>query len=216
MDKGIGRSFAPPHGICGTHERCCTIRHSHGASLKSTAIIVVLIVLFGGFARGDSDKCFSISQASIEKQQRRLSNQVTILLNNFGTWWLEAYPKGAPFVTRDNADDRRAAWRPKFDPPKDAAYLNDGLGCVTFITKNNAPTIPDICAPADVQARLAMEALREDWDKSRNAVGQNKMLDMMRDGIPIAFYEEKTMYCVLRPEAQYIDLTDKLESCTPN
>lgn len=184
--------------------------------MKSAVTIILVIALSSAFANGEADKCVSISQESIEKQQHKLSSQVTILHGNFTTFWLDTYPKGAPFVTRNNDRERQEAWRPKFNPPKDVAYLNDGLGCMIFITKGNAPRIPDLCAPVDVQARLAMEVLREDWENGRNAVGQSKMLDMMRDSIPMMFAEEKTMYCVLRPEAQYIDLSDKLENCTPH
>src|SRR6266700_2583896 len=149
-----------------------------------------LVVLVGGFAHAQADKCFSISEESIKKQQRQLSFEVTILENNFNVFMNEAYPKGTPFVQRYGSAEREAAWMPNYKAPKDVVYLNDGLGCITFITKSNVP--PSLCGPVDLQAKLAMEALRENWENSKNAVGKDALLDAARNTIPILFAEEKT------------------------
>jgi len=148
----------------------------------------------------------------IEKQQANLSEQVSVLRGNFAAWWNVIYPDGAPFTIRDNSRSREAAWAPKFEAPKDVAYLNDGLGCVVFLKQG----VPDICAPPDVRAKLAMEALREDWENSIDVpTGKNQIFDAIRNAIPMLWSEEKTIYCVLQPEAQYIDLSDSLKACVP-
>jgi hypothetical protein len=161
--------------------------------------------------------------AAIEKQQRQLSRQVGILHLNFLTFWNQAYPKGAPFSTRNGASARDAAWTPKYKIEKDVISVNDGLGCIVFM-KPNSPSIPSLCAPVDVQAQLAMEVLREDFDNGRNVPAGNSpfnteethLLSAARNAIPVLWAEEKTLYCVLRPDAQYINLDDALEGCTPN
>ena len=160
---------------------------------------------------------------SIEKQQRQLSRQVEILHGNFVAFWNVVYPKGAPFSTRNGRAAREAAWTPKYKIEKDIISLNNGLGCIIFM-KQNSPDVPSLCAPADVQARLAMEALREDFDNGLNVPADNsplsteetRLLIGARNAIPVLWSEEKTLYCVLRPDAKYINLSDSLESCTPS
>ena len=152
---------------------------------------------------------------AIEKQQRALARQVTVFQTNFLTSWNSTYPQGTPFETRDRGKERVAAWQPKFDPSKDFFAINDGLGCVVFIkTRPNVTPIPDICASADVRAQMAMETLREDWDNSRNVPAGKSAILSMRDSVLMLWAEQKTLYCVLRPDAQYIGLNDTLESCT--
>jgi hypothetical protein len=61
-----------------------------------------------------------------------------------------------------------------------------------------------------------MEVLREDWENGRSVPkGKSGALEAFRDAIPPLWGQEKTLYCVLRPEAQYIDLDDSLRRCTP-
>jgi hypothetical protein len=136
---------------------------------------------------------------AIEKQQRVLSRQVTVLQTNFSTSWNSMYPRGAPFETRDKSKERAVAWQPKFEPSKDFFALNDGIGCVVFVaTKPGATPMPDICASADVRAQMAMETLREDWDNSRNiAPGESPALSAMRVSVAMLWAEEKALYCVL-------------------
>jgi hypothetical protein len=153
---------------------------------------------------------------AIEKQQHEIAKHVSILHGNFLTFWLDTYPKGAPFPQRDGSAERRAAWSPAYKKPADGVVvMNDGLGCVTFIVPNGGKEIPDLCAPVDKQAQLAMEALREDWENSRQT-DKATFLYSIRESIPMIWVEEKTLYCVVDPEASYIDLSDKLQSCTPN
>ena len=124
-----------------------------------------------------------------------------------------AYPNGAPFQKKDNERARMAAWSPKYEH-KNVAAVNDGLGCIMFITKDGSD-IPSLCAPVDVQANLAMEA-REDWENGRRVPdGKNEMLSSIVNSIPSLWAEENTLYCLLRPKEKYIDLNDTLQSCTP-
>ncbi len=130
--------------------------------------------------------------AAIEKQQRELSRQVMILRSNFLTFWTEAYPNGAPFSTRDGRAAREATWTPKYKIEKNVVSFNDGLGCIVFM-KPNSPSIPSLCAPVDVQARLAMEALREDWENSQSVpTDKNPMLTAIQNSIPALWSQEKT------------------------
>lgn len=93
--------------------------------------------------------------------------------------------------------------------------VNDGLGCIHFL-KADGTQIPNLCAPIDIRAQLAMEALREDWENGRGVPeGKSDTLAAFRESIPSLWAEEKTLYCILRPEAQYIDLDDSLQNCTP-
>ena len=152
------------------------------------------------------------SQA-IEKQQAEIAQRVSTLLTNFETSWNMTYPNGAP-KRRDRHLERIAAWNPKLnDRQEEAIHMNDGLGCIVFITKEAKDRIPNLCASADIQASLAMEALREAWENSLT-VPDKTALSAIRGGIPMIWAEEKTLYCILRPDAQYIGLGDKLESCT--
>jgi hypothetical protein len=161
-----------------------------------------------------------LDSSAIERQQRRLSDEVTTLCSNWLATWIDVYPHGAPFVTRDKDSERQATWSPKLDIPKGLVPVNTGLGCITFIVPNDQPGIPDNCAPVDVQARLAMETLREYWENGRN-VPEGKdnefaILHAFRNHMPELWSEEKALYCVLRPDAQYIDLYgDALRDCTP-
>jgi hypothetical protein len=154
-----------------------------------------------------------------QSKQHDLSLQVTILHLNFLTWWLESYPHGAPFATRDKEADRIAAWSPKVDTPPGVVALNTGLGCVKFIVPNGQPQMPDVCGPVDLQASLAMDALREDWENSRSVPNTKDypmgMLNALRDNIPPIWTQERTLYCGVKPSAQYIDLNDTLQNCTP-
>lgn len=151
---------------------------------------------------------------SIAKQQSQIAQKVVILRLNFTTFWSLAFPNGTNFPSRNNEADRIAAWNPKLtDAQKSAVSLNDGLGCVVFLVKQGLPQLPKLCAPPDVQARLAMEALREDWENGK-AAPKGSLLEGITHDIPMTWAEEKTIYCILRPEADYIDLSDKLQSCT--
>jgi hypothetical protein len=72
-----------------------------------------------------------------------------------------------------------------------------------------------------------MEALRDDWVNITNTtnirVGKYSSVDNMRsymndmrEPISSLWAEEKTLYCMMRPEAKYIDLySDTMKSCTP-
>jgi hypothetical protein len=154
------------------------------------------------------------SLQTIEKQQAKIALEVSILLTNFETSWNMTFPSGAP-KHRDGHLERIAAWNPRLNGRQEEAFhMNDGLGCIVFITKEAKDSIPNLCAPADVQASLAMEALREAWENSLN-VPNKTALSAIRDGIPMIWAEEKTLYCILRPDAQYIGLSDKLELCAP-
>jgi hypothetical protein len=153
--------------------------------------------------------------AAIETQQRILSRQVMILHGNFLTFWNLAYPNGAPFQTRDKTKEREEAWNPQFKAPKDVPYLNNGLGCVIFLTKANTPSLPSICAPLDIQAQLAMESLREDWSNSLNVADENHSLKSIANSIPMLWGEERMVFCIARPNGEYIGLSDSLERCTP-
>lgn len=183
---------------------------------KFTSVALVLI-----FASSVFGQTCSIS--AIEKQQRQFARQVEILRLNFLTFWNQAYPNGAPFSTRDRKAEREAAWTPKYKIEKGVISFNDGLGCVVFM-KPNSPSIPSLCAPVDVQAQLAMEALREDFDNGLNVPADNspfsteetRLLTAARNAIPVLWAEEKTLYCILKPDASYIDLNDTLQDCTPN
>lgn len=153
--------------------------------------------------------------AAIETRQRILSQQVVILHLNFLTFWSAAYPDGAPFQTRDNTKEREAAWNPQLKTPKGVPYINNGLGCLLFINKSDAPPIPSICAPVDVQAQLAMETLREAWSNSLNVPQEKQSLKAIADSIPMLWAEERTLFCIVRPNGEYIGLSDSLERCTP-
>jgi hypothetical protein len=163
-----------------------------------------------------------VDQNLIERQQDELSLHFAILHSNVLTGLLEALSntdhKGLPpFPQRDNEREREDAWSPVFEHPKDIAYLNDGLGCIRFLIPANHTQRPNICAPVDVRARLTMEALREDWDNVRSVPkGRSEYLDLLNlsDGIQALWQDEKTTYCRLRPEAQYIELKGSLASCT--
>lgn len=176
-----------------------------------------LLAVIAGLVFGGRGFCQTLDKAAIQKQQRELSNQVLTVRTNFLTSWMVAYPNG-PLPSRDKEAERKEAWNPKLDVPKGVVPVNTDLGCITFIVPNGQPPIPDNCAPLDVQARLGMEALREDWENGRS-VPEGKgdsfeILRVLRNGIPELWGEEKTLYCVLRPEAQYIDLSDTLQDCT--
>jgi hypothetical protein len=146
-------------------------------------------------------------QSSIEKAQHELSQRVAILWFNINHEMLFTYPNGIPFPQRNTEHERQEAWRPKYDP-KGVVSFNDGLGCVHIVDVNN------ICAPADLQARLAMELLREEWDNTKNVPeGKSLLIPAYRNAIVSLWSEEKTLYCVLRPEAQYIELNDTLKDC---
>jgi hypothetical protein len=182
----------------------------------------LVATIIGSVLAGSVFSQTSGNPAAIEKQQRELSHRVTVLRSNFLTFWMGTYPHGAPFATRDKEAERTAAWAPKYKIEKGVVPVNTGLGCITFIVPNGTPHIPDLCAPVDVQARLAMEALREDWENGRNVPeGKNDndfrdAIRAIRDTIPALWAEEKTLYCVLRPDSQYIGLNDTLQSCAPN
>jgi len=75
--------------------------------------------------------------------------------------------------------------------------------------------MPSLCAPVDLQARLAMEALQEDWENSEQVpAGKIALLHAVRDSIPMLWAEEKTLYCVLQPNSMYVGLGGTSESCT--
>jgi hypothetical protein len=176
---------------------------------SKTSLVLALSVYLAGNISAQT-----VDPKAIEKQQAEIARRVQILHYNFQTFWMVAFPSGAT-MAHDNRADREAAWNPKLDEnQKNATRVNDGLGCISFLTKNGQTAIPPLCAPVDVQARLAMEALREDWENGRIAP-KGSMLETMRDSIPSLWAEEKTIYCMLQPNAQYIGLTNKLQSCTP-
>jgi len=111
----------------------------------------------------------------------------------------------------DNGAERAAGWNPKLDESqKNAVRVNDGLGCIVFLK----PNLPSVCASPDVRAQLAMETLREDWENSKLAP-KDSVLEAMRPTIALTWTQEQTMYCILRPEADYISLGDELQTCTP-
>jgi hypothetical protein len=186
------------------------ISFSHAWSRTITVAAFVLILAGSIFAQ-------TLDKAAIQNQQRDISTHILTLRTNFLTFWMVAYPNG-PLPSRDKEAERKEAWNPKLDIPKGVVPVNTNLGCITFIVPNGLPPIPDNCAPLDVQARLGMEALREDWENGRNVPeGQGDLfatLRVLRNGIPELWGEEKTLYCVLRPEAQYIDLDDTIKDCT--
>jgi hypothetical protein len=156
----------------------------------------------------------TVNTAAIAEQQTELSQHVLILRTNFATFWMMVYPEGAPFATKNHKAERDAA-APQYQKLDGVVAVNDGLGCVLFI-RNDGSNIPNVCAPVDVRAKLAMEALREDWENGRSVPrDKNEMFNVTRDSIPSLWAQEKTLYCILRPEAQYIDLDDSLRSCTP-
>ena len=102
------------------------------------------------------------SQA-IEKQQAKIAAEVSNFFTAFDTSWNITYPHGSS-TRRDRHLERIAAWNPKLDDRQTKAFhMNDGLGCIVFITQDVKDRIPNLCAPADIQASLAMEALREAW-----------------------------------------------------
>lgn len=175
---------------------------------RLVSAIIGLTLAYSTFAQ-------TCEMSAIETRQRILSKEVAILHGNFLTFWNLAYPNGAPFQTRDRTREREAAWNPQFKAPKDVPYLNDGLGCVVFITKADTPSIPKICAPPDLQAQLAMESLREDWANSLNVPEEKRLLKAIANSIPMLWAEEKTLFCIVRPSAEYIGLSDSLERCTP-
>ena len=151
-------------------------------------------------------------------RQRQLSKAIQALHANFLAFWNLAYPNGTPFEMLDNSQERRAAWIPKFNAPKDTIYFNDGLGCLVFISKGDAPAVPDLCGPVDLQAFLAMDALREDWQNSQNLSAERDgtgTVQLLREGINTLWSEEKAMFCGIRPSAQYMALSGAWEDCTP-
>lgn len=157
----------------------------------------------------------TVNTEALEKQQQELSKKVTILRLNFSTFWNTTYPEGAPFATQSHEAERNAA-APKYSKREGVKTFNDGLGCLHFITADGTQ-IPNLCAPIDVRAQLAMEALRREDRENGRSVPKDKgdLIAAVRDSILSLWAEEKTLYCVLRPEAQYIDLNDSLQSCTP-
>jgi hypothetical protein len=175
---------------------------------KVVSAIIVLALACRAFGQ-------TCEMAAIETRQRILSREVTILHSNFLTFWNLAYPNGAPFQTRDKAKEREASWNPQFKGQKDVPYINDGLGCVIFINKAGAPPIPSVCAPVEVQAQLAMETLREAWSNSLNVPEEKQALKAISDSIPMLWAEERTLFCIVRPNGEYIGLSDSLERCTP-
>lgn len=175
--------------------------------LGAAALLPVLLLLGIVGAVCAQSACDS---KSLEKQQANIARRVEILRINFNTFWTEAFPNGMK-KPRDREEEREQAWRPKLDDNQNKAVsVNNGLGCIIFIK----PSIPALCAPIDVQANLAMEALRDDWENGKIAP-KGSLLEAMRESIPSIWAEEKTMCCVLKPDAQYIDLSDKLQKCTP-
>jgi hypothetical protein len=147
---------------------------------------------------------------AVEKQQAVLSQQVLVLRTNFLTFWNMAFPNGHARL-HDNEAERTSAWNPKLDEEqRNAPKMNDGLGCIVFYK----PNLPSLCAPPDVRAQLAMEALREDWENGKVAP-KDSLLETIRPTIALTWAEEQTMFCILRPEADYISLGDQLQSCTP-
>jgi len=173
---------------------------------KMVAVVIGFI-----FATHVSAQC---NIAAIEKQQQQLSRKVEILHGNILSFWSVAYPKGSPFPTRDGAAERRAAWNSEYRRKEGVATLNNGLGCLVFVNPSGSDDTPSLCGPVELQARLAMEALREDWENTGMA-DKNSMLGSIHDSIPMLWAEEKTLYCVMRPETQYIGLSDNLQNCTP-
>jgi hypothetical protein len=170
----------------------------------------VVLLLAASFAHCQT----TVNTAALKAQQQELSGRVMVARMNFSTFWKSAFPNGAPFQMKNNERARMAAWSPKYER-KDVAAINNGLGCIMFITKDGSD-IPNLCAPVDVQANLAMEALREDWENGRRVPdGKNEILTGFVNSIPSLWAEEKTLFCLLRPEAKYIDLSDTIQNCTP-
>jgi hypothetical protein len=168
-------------------------------------VMVILIVAWASTVNAQVP-----ASSSTEKQQRALHDQATRVIQNMFTFIIEAYPGGIPYAQRDNVEKRRDAWSPRIDAKDTANAFNDGMGCVIVIPGK------DVCAPPDLQARLTMETLREHWDNTKEIPASKiPMMSAFRDSVANLFYQEKVMFCVLRPEANYIDLTDTLMACTP-
>jgi hypothetical protein len=160
----------------------------------------------------------SFETADMRTQQRQLSKEIQVLHANFLAFWNLAYPNGTPFETLDSSPDRKAAWIPHITVPKDTIYFNDGLGCLVFITKPDAPSLPDLCGSVALQSRLGMDALREDWKNSQNLSAEHDVtgtVRLLRDGISTLWSEEKALFCTQRPDAQVLSLTDAPQDCTP-
>jgi hypothetical protein len=172
-------------------------------------------IVFAGLVLATTLAGQTLDKSAIQKQQRSLSDKIILLRTNWLTFWMDAYPNGAPFATRDKESERKGARSPKINLPKGAFAINSGLGCVSFIVPVDLPPIPENCAPVDVQAHLGMEALREDWENGRSVPEGNgeafAILHVLRNQIPELWSQEKTLYCVLRPDAQYIDLNDSIQ-----
>jgi hypothetical protein len=159
-----------------------------------------------------------VDQSVIERKEKELQVDLSILEENIKTGLTMALlAPGASFPQRDTSKRRDQEWMPEFDYKKEALLLNSGSGHAIVCPIGSKMTdCRDVFAPADVQARLSMEALREDLENVRNVPKDksNTILDGAENGIWTLWSEEETLYCVMHPEAQYIDLTDTLQSCT--
>src|SRR6267154_2625740 len=83
--------------------------------MQKLTIFSVLSIAFAVEALGQGNATIVLSLENIQKQQSDLSSRIIVLRGNFTTFWLEAYPKGAPFATRDHEQERIAAWNPPPD-----------------------------------------------------------------------------------------------------
>jgi len=168
----------------------------------------------------------ALKQTPIDKQQSELYGQVGVVRFNVSQLFLWLSASGAPLTLHDTSEQRKLEWRPQFDQNTESIMLFD-TGSASVCPKGSAKGCRDINAPADMQAHLSMEALRDDWVNITNTtnirVGKYSSVDNMRsymndmrEPISSLWAEEKTLYCMMRPEAKYIDLySDTMKSCTP-